>query len=1300
MDEEKLKKRKQRAQKDGNFKQQANIVKELGDMYYQAERMEEALTEYTEQLELCEKLEDKLNIALAHRMIGEIHTYFGNYEEALSHQTIYLESAKEMDSLVEQQRAYATLGRTYFCLGEASEESSNKRDEALNDAKRAYTKSLKLCDKLENTNINRVEIMMMRARLLLNLGLVLEVQKEPKRAVELIEEATELCQKHKLNDDLYRIHTALGALYERQEDFDNALKYYNLSGQITNDSINFATARVNEAELLTKLGRWSEARKILVPLYVNHNVPSLRENITRLLKIVASIDKYELELCTENDNKKIIMLYESLGDTAVAGLCYEKAVEYYKKMLDYAEKEPLVYRKKISAALVSLAQTLMDDKCFEEALVYARRELELSSNDDRENCRSALFLANLLTNIKESSDEEIRNVYQLALSSASNTQDISLQITVLKEMYEYLCDIHDMDEAEEVNKKLTALKMKRIGDSESSNNSEADESIDTIVDIDLDQLSDVECELQKKGEKSKSTRRPLKRGYVIKRNEKGETKLHVASINNNIEEVKSLLAAGHPVDVRDYCGWTPLHEASNYGYVEITELLIEHGANINDPGGSQCGNITPLHDAASCGNFAIINLLISRGADITLKTKAGETILDCLEKWKLRLEEDRKKNQIKWTDEDEKEYKLIRDKLRRVLPANSDKLLEPIEPLIDEDICSQKIDNNYEEKSPERISAGEDYKRTIESLKNRSYLNPIVNSSKLQKNNSSHISKTPLIDSEQQLVDDWLEDDIFMPSSTTTTGTLKRTRSDDNDTPLPKRKSFGSSTVSTFSDKKYFRKHHSDDSKSLNNKSSNHKSSSTNQTKKSLVRRKKQKSLFTAGFIKTPSTKPSNTPEPLPITINSVENDFTTRSRINTDSIHFRVIIDDLTMNIKIKNSDEHDYLFKCLTYESNKQFHQNTGCTAKMIFFTADGEELQADNLLNLVFTSQGSVIQLHGQLIDLVIPKITERYKTICTFLNVDIDNDDSKQLKPFRVCENSEVLRLRDENENINATALFKSLKYEKNLKVLDLSSYCLYNTGEFLNSTLFHLSQLEELHLSGCDIDSKCISKIEKLPPLLRILDLSYNPIGFKNESKLNELLTNLRFLQILNLRSCQLKKLPFHAKTISSNLINLDISWNVMNDTDIDVLLQRQLITLNLSQTHSRLLFTNDIRLIALETLETLDLGGCNINDSDVSYLLDKCKNLSKLILNNNPEISHSSLENLLEYKPTLSLIDITGCKKIYEEPRFDLSIDNPSICTMMACISSEVIEWWELLWRGHSKQYRMPSDIVVFKPFV
>lgn len=942
--------------------------------------MENALDEYTEQLNVCEALSDNKSLAVAHRMIGEIHTNLGDYNEALNHLNQYLAGAKQTQDLLEQQRAFATIGRTYFCLGESLEESEKKTN-SLFAAKKAYGKSLKICQKLETTDVQEIEIMTMRARLLLNLGLVLEAQKQPVQAVELIERAAELCEIHKLNQDLHRIHVALGGLYERQEKYEEALKHYNQSAKITVDELNIANARVSEAELLAKLGRWTEARKILVDLYVNYNNPSLTTTITKLLKNVAAIDKYQRVLDKEQDNARRMLAYEMMGDATVAVSCYNKAIECYHGMLACAESNPAIYHDKISAALVSLAQTLKDAKRYNEALIFARQELELCANDNRERCRSALFLADLLTCIKDTSDTEICETYQMALTSATESANITLERTVLREMKEYFIEIGDFKQVDEIKEKICTLEKMLILDDESSN--ESNES--TGIDIDLDDLSDVEREFEKKNDKTKNprTRRPAKQGLVVKRNQKGETKLHTACINNSIDEVKTLLAAGHPVNVRDNLGWTPLHESANFGHLEIAKMLIKAGANINDPGGPACGNITPLHDAATCGHCAMVNLLIEHGADIRVKTKSGDTVLTCLEAWRNRIEKEREQGELQWTADDEKIYKSTRNKLRMILPTTINKITTPIDlhkaPLIDADDTSQRAVVISDDEDRERISAGEDYKRTIERLKNRGRVTGTAKINKMPTVNNV----APLVDNEEQLIDDWLEDDM---ESMALTNNIKKKNDDDLST--AKRKTFRSSTSNTTPENERISKRprRSDDTEIFSSvvRRENHDiNSDTDDFRDPTIRSHnlRQTSLLQmSGFTKDLTTR---TPSP---TI-SYTDDFVNKQKTTTrvDAAQFKITIGDRIINIKLKYTDDNDYLMRCLINEVVDKFQQDTGCKLSPIFTTTNGDNVQADNLLNLIYTNKDECIKFFGHIIDLEIPIITERYKTICAALNI---------------------------------------------------------------------------------------------------------------------------------------------------------------------------------------------------------------------------------------------------------------------------------------------------------------------------
>jgi NF-kappa-B inhibitor-like protein 2 len=57
------------------------------------------------------------------------------------------ELARAETNQIEEQRALATIGRTYFCLAESIVNDGELYQSALSNAKNAYMKSLDLCER-------------------------------------------------------------------------------------------------------------------------------------------------------------------------------------------------------------------------------------------------------------------------------------------------------------------------------------------------------------------------------------------------------------------------------------------------------------------------------------------------------------------------------------------------------------------------------------------------------------------------------------------------------------------------------------------------------------------------------------------------------------------------------------------------------------------------------------------------------------------------------------------------------------------------------------------------------------------------------------------------------------------------------------------------------------------------------------------------------------------------------------------------------------------------------------------------
>lgn len=149
-------------------------------------RYEDALRERRCELALYEAANDQLEVAIAHRMIGECLGNLEDYDNALSHQRQHLKISKQLDNLVEQQRALATIGRTLFMCSE--QRNSEIKQQHLVESLKAYLSSLEVCDQLDDIVGNR-ELLEMKGRLFLNIGLVYEAQDDMRQAQHFLEQA-------------------------------------------------------------------------------------------------------------------------------------------------------------------------------------------------------------------------------------------------------------------------------------------------------------------------------------------------------------------------------------------------------------------------------------------------------------------------------------------------------------------------------------------------------------------------------------------------------------------------------------------------------------------------------------------------------------------------------------------------------------------------------------------------------------------------------------------------------------------------------------------------------------------------------------------------------------------------------------------------------------------------------------------------------------------------------------------------------------------------------------------------------
>jgi ankyrin repeat protein len=96
------------------------------------------------------------------------------------------------------------------------------------------------------------------------------------------------------------------------------------------------------------------------------------------------------------------------------------------------------------------------------------------------------------------------------------------------------------------------------------------------------------------------------------------------------EMVRLLLEKGSNPDIRSreeagHKGGTALLEAAFWSRLEIAEMLIKRGANVN---AKAARGVVPLHEAARMGHVELARLLLKHGAEVNAKDDHGATPLD------------------------------------------------------------------------------------------------------------------------------------------------------------------------------------------------------------------------------------------------------------------------------------------------------------------------------------------------------------------------------------------------------------------------------------------------------------------------------------------------------------------------------------------------------------------------------------------------------------------------------------------------------------------------------------------------
>ncbi|XP_043228378.1 tonsoku-like protein [Amphibalanus amphitrite] len=634
----KLRRKKKAAQAKGNLKEQADYCNNIGVMLFKAGRLDEALEEHQEELTLCQTLRDSIGAGVAHRGLGDVFCELGQLDEALRHHLLFLEAAERQRDLVEIQRATATVGRTYLMQADNTSSGEESKNEYRKLANKFLERSLQLVPSV--TGISEHERAEMTARLHLNMGIVwAQSGGRTDQARAAFSKALALTERHGLHDTGRRIHVNLAQSYQNAGDVRTALGHLRMAVRLAEklqDRATVADALHSLAQVHLSLEELDEACRTWYKAYRQRSPRDAdHKQHTRSLRYALRLCRAEGELdaLSEDDYQARRDLHEHMADSFCQLKAFSPALRHYEAQLEYAEKLNSPESAK-AAIYASLAQTHKDLHQYDQAKRWYEKELESRTGNATEICKTLMNLASLEEEMGGSVGS-ICDWYRRAASEAAVAGLTRLRASALRDLAD-TCRDHGLTEDEERARRDLALAL-RADNLHSSEESERDEEPGSEAEssgaesLDQDMLDLLVSETdQPEPLQRQRQRQRQRRGGSLWRNNKGETHLHLACIQGKSREVERLLRSGHPVNVRDFSGWLPLHEAANFGHTAIVALLLEHGAHVNDPGGQHCGGVTPLHDAAGNGHLAVARQLLAAGADPGAVTEDGTTPLEYL----------------------------------------------------------------------------------------------------------------------------------------------------------------------------------------------------------------------------------------------------------------------------------------------------------------------------------------------------------------------------------------------------------------------------------------------------------------------------------------------------------------------------------------------------------------------------------------------------------------------------------------------------------------------------------------------
>ncbi|CAM8951054.1 unnamed protein product [Rhodiola kirilowii] len=475
----------------GNRQEEARWANVIGDIYKNRAEYVEALKWLRIDYEVSTKHLPEKHLLTTCQSLGEVYLRLADYKHALIYQKKHLELAKDSGDLVEQQRAYTQLGRTYHEIFSKSEDDHS----SVRNAKKYFRKAMELAKALKENPLPHVGSYIKEyIDAHNNIGMLEMDLDNLEESRKMLTRGLQICDEEEVpdNDDARsRLHHNLGYVYTELRKWDKAREHIEKDIIICQKIGHYqgeAKGYINLGELHYRCQKYEDAiscyqrAHTLANSLEDENALNLQidqniDTVNAAMKVMDELKKEEqilkklirnlvMERGTSTERKCLIKQNECLDrllEKSSTILAWKKHHEFAKQKKTVSEE--LCDKEKMADSYMLIGESYQKLRFFDKSLKWYLKSWEVyrSVRNLEGQALVKINIGNVLDSVGDSTGalKAYEDGYRIAVEASLP----SVQLSALENMhYIQMIRLDNIDEARECQHAISKLKQLELKD--------------------------------------------------------------------------------------------------------------------------------------------------------------------------------------------------------------------------------------------------------------------------------------------------------------------------------------------------------------------------------------------------------------------------------------------------------------------------------------------------------------------------------------------------------------------------------------------------------------------------------------------------------------------------------------------------------------------------------------------------------------------------------------------------------------------------------------------------------------------